>query len=500
MARRPLGEPELSEGVRLLDRYVILDRVGSGGMASIYRATDERLDRVVCVKLLRTTLPAADGSGSAVVKATYEHFLREALALSKLQHPNTLRIYDFGYVDEGGHAVEIGAPFQVSEYLDGGNLESLVRLRGCIPPSETVTLLESVTGAVAEAHEAGILHRDIKPSNILFARVRGELVPKLADFGIAHSASADPSRGPSAVALFSPRWAAPEQLCGAAEGPCTDVYALGLLTAFMLSGRVLFDDTDVRATFEARVHGDALVHARVAQLGLPTPIERVLTWAMSSRPAGRLGSAPEMLDALRTSFDAPTLPMRPKVDTAREAAPEAPPESPPPPAPPAPPLPAAGALAIDEADGSSDGASHVAEERALASGPRRVRVVHVHERLDLSFVDEGGAPVRFRVTMLPGGLTLNVKGLTCFVARPGQRPTPALTVTHDGALELVSATRQVLGALTWSFGARSEAGHAFVVDDAPLLVPYSDARHAVVLSSGRDSPSRGRDIVVMCLR
>src|SRR6185503_12503500 len=99
-ARRP-GEPELSEGMRLLDRYSILDRIGSGGMATIYRATDDRLDRVVCVKLLRTTLVEGSGStsGRAVYKATYTHFLQEALALSKLQHPNTLRIYDFGYLD-----------------------------------------------------------------------------------------------------------------------------------------------------------------------------------------------------------------------------------------------------------------------------------------------------------------------------------------------------------------------------------------------------------------
>src|SRR5438270_9323856 len=126
--RRP-AEPELSEGMRLIDRYTILDRIGSGGMATIYRATDDRLDRIVCVKLLRTTLVEGSGSTSghrAVYEATYAHFLKEALALSKLQHPNTLRIYDFGYLDPpgGGAASEgDGAPFHISEYLDGGNLE-----------------------------------------------------------------------------------------------------------------------------------------------------------------------------------------------------------------------------------------------------------------------------------------------------------------------------------------------------------------------------------------
>src|SRR4051812_22672430 len=247
--RRP-GEQELAEGTRLLDRYTILDRIGSGGMATIYRATDDRLDRVVCIKLLRTTLVEGSGSnntsGRAVYQATYSHFLQEALALSKLQHPNTLRIYNFGYLDDA--SPDPGAPFHVSEYLDGGNLETHIRLRGAIPADEALGILEGISGALAEAHEHGIIHRDIKPSNILFARVRGALVTKLADFGIAHSDLKKKQRadGPSAfdgmesvstVALFSPRWAAPEQLCGSPEGPRTDVYALGLLACFMLTGR-----------------------------------------------------------------------------------------------------------------------------------------------------------------------------------------------------------------------------------------------------------------------
>src|SRR5215217_3846280 len=98
-SRRPGGH-DLTEGMRLLDRYTILDRIGSGGMATIYRATDDRLNRVVCIKLLRTTLIEGDDDPDTgvrrVYQATYAHFLKEALALSRLQHSNTLRIYDFG--------------------------------------------------------------------------------------------------------------------------------------------------------------------------------------------------------------------------------------------------------------------------------------------------------------------------------------------------------------------------------------------------------------------
>ncbi|MBS2018354.1 MAG: serine/threonine protein kinase [Deltaproteobacteria bacterium] len=531
--RRP-GEHELAEGMRLLDRYSILDRIGSGGMATIYRATDDRLDRVVCVKLLRTTLVEGSGSnntsGRAVYQATYSHFLQEALALSKLQHPNTLRIYDFGYLDE--QSPDPGAPFFVAEYLDGGNLETHVRLRGPIPPDETLAILEGVCGAIAEAHEHNIIHRDIKPSNILFARIRGELVPKLADFGIAHSdlkkrPGGSFDRGPDAlstVALFSPRWAAPEQLCGSPEGPRTDVYALALLTMYMLTGQVFFGDEDVRVTFNDRVRTDTLVAGRLVQQGFTGELGRALTAALSARAEDRIATAPELFDRLREA-----LTLRPAIEIGYDDAPPAnrvvqqePPPLPPPPPPSQPHLaqpshassrvppssdphaqqgahhaqPRASALALEVEAANESGARVAPPEQIAQYGERRVRFVQVHEKLDLSFLDREGGLVRVRVTMLPmSPLKLNIKGLTCFVGKRGQRPSPALTVTHDGAADLVSATRVVLGELTWSFGQTTPEGRVFVVDGRQLLVPYTEAREAVALMLGQ-----GDDLVVMCRR
>lgn len=513
--RRP-GEPELSEGMRLLDRYSILDRIGSGGMATIYRATDDRLDRVVCVKLLRTTLVEGSGggtSGRAVYEATYSHFLQEALALSKLQHPNTLRIYDFGYLEEGSSngapSAGQGAPFHVSEYLDGGNLETHVRLRGALQPDEMLGILEGVAGAVAEAHEHGIIHRDIKPSNILFARIRGTLVPKLADFGIANSGikkkgeERASGESVSTVALFSPRWAAPEQLCGSPEGPRTDVYAMGLLVVFMLTGGVLFGDEDVRLTFNDRVRGDALVNARLAQLGFSGELGQVLSHAMIARPEDRIASAPELFERLRHALGARPgvmMPLRPE---------------PPPPSPPVPahavhtvgssasmptlerPMPPSLNPVALEVDSSGTGGRRAATppERIVMQGERRLRYVQVHERLDLSFGDPQGGQVRLRVTMLPGGQSLNIKGLTCFVAKRGQRPTPAATVTQDGSIDLVSTARQVLGELTWSLGQPAANGRVFIVDGRQVLVPYSEAQQAVALML-----SAGPDLILMCRR
>jgi len=504
--------------MRLLDRYSILDRIGSGGMATIYRATDDRLDRVVCIKLLRTILVEGSGStntsGRAVYEATYSHFLQEALALSKLQHPNTLRIYDFGYLDD--QSPDPGAPFHVSEYLDGGNLETHVRLRGPIPDGEVVGILEGISSAIAEAHEHNIIHRDIKPSNILFARVRDELVPKLADFGIAHSdlrkqdrSSQDQNQSVSTVALFSPRWAAPEQLCGSPEGPRTDVYALALVTAYMLTGRVLFSDDDVRDTFNDRVRGDTLVNARLGMVGMTGEVGDVLARALLARPEDRIATAPEFFALLRDSLKVrrPTsivpFPLTPRSDRGSSADLASPAQPGPLPLPPLAPAQStlALALALDvEVPGIGPGAGvRPADERVAQYGRRRVRFAAVHERLDLSFVDAKGGQVRLRVTMLPASPPatgrLNVKGLNCFVGRRGQRPSPAMTAGQDGSLDLVSVAREVLGELTWSFGQESPTGQGrlFVVDGQQLLVPYSEAREAVALIL-----SHTDDLVVMC--
>jgi serine/threonine-protein kinase len=460
---------ELWPGQRLLDRYTILDRAGRGGMATIYRATDERLDRVVCVKLLRTVVDA--GSGGAMYEATYSHFLQEAVALSKLQHPNTLKIYDFGYIEVEGGAQ---APFQISEYLDGGDLEQQVRTRGALPLGEILAILDPVGSALAEAHERGIVHRDVKPSNILFARVGSDLIPKLADFGIArselHKKEGEGEETASAITLFSPRWAAPEQLTGMVEGPAADVYALALVTAFMATGTLPFGDATVRDTFRDRVQSSDFVRARLRRIGVPPELEAVLALALATDPARRLRTPPDLTARLREVHDrgrrgAGSAP----ASSERARAGGAPP--PPPPRPPAAP--------------------------AGTAGPQRARYLDVQDKADLSFAGPNGEEVRFRVSILPGGESLNLKGLSCFVrtSAPGARPTPAITAREDGKAAFVSAGRQDLGDIAWSFGRKSEKGRVFVVDGADVLVPYAEVLHAVLLSLGG-----GRDVVILCKR
>jgi serine/threonine-protein kinase len=471
--------PELPHGTRLLDRYSILDLVGGGGMASIYRATDERLDRVVCVKLLRLEVKPGGSGAGAVYQATYAHFLQEALALSKLQHPNTLRIYDFGYMGD--------RPLQISEYLDGGDLQMHVRARGAFGAAEALGVLGRIAGALAEAHERGIIHRDIKPSNILFARIGGWLMPKLADFGIAESnlvprGSSDDS-SVSTVALFSPRWAAPEQLVVAPEGTYTDVYALALVAAYLLSGRVAFDGPEVRSTFPERDRSDDLVGERLTQAGLQGRVKDALMRSLATQPERRVQSPLTLFEELRIALDAQPaeLAVRPRatVDARASSAP----------------IPAVSGHAPP---GVSPHALPPPTSEA-SSAVRTTRIVEVHEKLELTLTGVGGEAVRFRVSLVPhrsGGTQINVKGLSCFVRRLDEggvsSPTPALNAHEDGALDFVSAKREWLGRLVWSFGRTTSLGRLFRVSSGDLVVPSLGTAYAVALDLGHD-----REVVIL---
>src|SRR5689334_10337178 len=169
--------PEIKVGDVVLDRYKVVEQIGSGGHSVVYRGTDERLNRPVCIKIF-----SGLGGDTGVGRTSYEHFVQEAFALSRLTHPNTLRIYDFGHL---GSKEAAGMPLQVCEYMNGGTLSNIIREQGKQSLDETVRVTTAMCAALSEAHALGIVHRDIKPQNILFGSVGGNRLPKLADFGIA---------------------------------------------------------------------------------------------------------------------------------------------------------------------------------------------------------------------------------------------------------------------------------------------------------------------------
>src|SRR6185436_3935903 len=233
----PASPPACKVGDVVLDRYRVVEQIASGGHSIVYLGQDERLSRPVCIKVF-----SGLGGKSGLGRTSYEHFVQEAFALSRLTHPNTLRIYDFGHL---GAKDEDGMPLQVCEYMNGGTLSQVVREQGKQTLAETVRVITAMCAALGEAHGLGIVHRDIKPQNILFGAVGGSRLPKLADFGIAKWSADERQPAKRAedtaivagqkLAMYSPSWAAPEQLAGQPVSAATDIYSLAVVAIYMLS-------------------------------------------------------------------------------------------------------------------------------------------------------------------------------------------------------------------------------------------------------------------------
>src|SRR5512137_2441323 len=203
------------------DRYHILESLGEGGMASVYKAFDTRLERDVAVKIIRT-----DMFIPAVLQQVLKRFEREAKSLAKLSHPNIVSIIDYGEHE--------GVPYLVMEYLPGGSLKD--RLSGQhMPWQDSFQLLLPIARALQFSHQQRIIHRDVKPSNILIT-LSDE--PMLSDFGIARILESEGSTAltGTGVGIGTPEYMAPEQWTGEAS-PQSDMYSLGVVTYEMLTGR-----------------------------------------------------------------------------------------------------------------------------------------------------------------------------------------------------------------------------------------------------------------------
>ncbi len=265
----------------MLGRYRVLEPLGRGGMARVYRAYHPQLDRYVAIKLLRSDLLEDE--------AFLARFQREARAVANLRHPHIVQVYDFD--------VEGDTYYMVMEYLEGDTLKARLddyRIRGeRMPWGEVVRIVLDVLDGLAYAHSKGMIHRDIKPSNVLLTR-SGRAV--LTDFGIAQIVGG--TRYTSTGALMgTPEYMAPEQGLQGESHPSSDLYSIGVILYEMLTQRIPFDAETPLAILLKHVN-DPLPLPREMDPRIPEPLEQIVLKAMAKQPEDRYPGAGAMAEAL----------------------------------------------------------------------------------------------------------------------------------------------------------------------------------------------------------
>jgi membrane protein YdbS with pleckstrin-like domain/predicted Ser/Thr protein kinase len=257
----------------LSGRYRLLAPLGEGGMASVYRARDLRLNREVAVKILRDEL-TRDPDFLA-------RFEREAQTVASLSHPNIVPVYDVGTEDS--------THFIVMEFVRGRTLKDLLE-SGPFPDIRAANVMQQILDALQYAHERGLIHRDVKPQNIL---ITSDGIARLADFGIAHLVDGSSTR--TAAILGSAQYLSPEQARGEQAGVQSDIYACGVVLYEMLAGQPPFAG---RNALQIAHH-----HVHTAPNPLPgsvnTNLQHVTMRALAKEPNGRFSNASEFCHALK---------------------------------------------------------------------------------------------------------------------------------------------------------------------------------------------------------
>ena len=261
---------------RIDGRYTIERPLGSGGMAEVFLAHDEVLDRDVALKVLRSQY-AGD-------EEFYERFRREATSAAGLSHPNIVQVYDRGEVDDGTCYIAM-------EYVSGGTLKERLDERGPMEPERALAVAGQVAEALWAAHERGVVHRDIKPQNILVTDM-GHL--KVTDFGIARAASAATISATNAV-FGTAAYLSPEQALGESATPRSDLYSLGIVLYELLTGVVPYRADNPVAVCMKHVT-EPLTPPRRLDPTIPEAVDALVVKMLAKDPADRPASASELLD------------------------------------------------------------------------------------------------------------------------------------------------------------------------------------------------------------
>ena len=272
------------------DRYRIIERVGVGGMGTVYRASQSGLDRQVAIKILKRDL-SWDSD-------TVTRFHREARAMSLLTHPNTVRVFDFGETPDG-------LLYFTMELLEGELLTSRVEREGPVDVHASIRIVQQILRSLSEAHTKGIIHRDLKPDNIYLAQVEGHAEPvvKVLDFGIAKivqgERAIDQLETQAGTVFGTPRYMSPEQAQGKKLDPRSDLYSVGILLYQLLTGRAPFVDDDAVVVMAKHIRERPMPPREITpDQPIPVALDRVVMRAIEKDPARRFKTAERFITKL----------------------------------------------------------------------------------------------------------------------------------------------------------------------------------------------------------
>jgi serine/threonine protein kinase len=333
-------------GRTLDEKYCVEERLGAGGMGTVYRARHLSMDRPVAIKFLHQRFVADE--------AARVRFQTEARAAVKLRHPNAVSVTDFGQASEN-------CVYIVMELLEGRTLREILSREAPLETARAISIMLQASDAVAAAHQAGIIHRDLKPSNILVTQSADQpAAVKVLDFGIA-KVSADDDDDASTLAqsnsvFGTPRYMSPEQQRNRDElTPAADVYSLGVILYEMLTGSVPFSGATPAEIAEKHANNPPRSPREIVA-AIPDDIERVVLRALEKQPGDRLANAGEFRQSLldtaeRLGLEHHAVKSAPDIEALRDSGVESP----------------SGRLVVD--------ISRLREKRALSSGSNEIKVL-----------------------------------------------------------------------------------------------------------------------------
>lgn len=271
-------------GTILLNRYEILEQIGEGGMATVYKAKCHTLDRLVAIKVLK--------SEYAEDEEFVKKFMMECQSAAKLNHPNIVGIYDFHEIELDGKPVY----FIVMEYIDGITLKELIEKKGFIPEEEAVDIALQILEALKEAHSHGVIHRDIKPHNIMISKSG---IVKVTDFGIARATS-NHTMTTTMDAIGSVHYFSPEQARGAFTDQRTDIYSFGIVFYEMLTGKRPFVGENPVTIAMKHIQEDITPPGELNE-DISEGVERVVLKCTMKKQAERYQNVEEIITDLRST-------------------------------------------------------------------------------------------------------------------------------------------------------------------------------------------------------